>query len=142
MQLTYKNYQLPQDMGLITGLFFLTVCYSILVNFWPVPRLIDWSGRTAGDKHPASDRERDLLQKAWKVCNFFLCRILRTDKPCLRRSLVLYHWCRKRRVEAGIVVGFYKEGGEIKGHSWLLLGGVPFNEDLDQLRKYITVMEG
>jgi hypothetical protein len=141
-QLIYKNYQLPRDMGLLTGLFFLTFYYSILISFLPTPRIIGWFGKVMTDKHPASDQDRAVLQKAWRACNFFLNRILRTNKPCLRRTMVLYHWCRKHGVEAKLIVGFYKEGREIKGHSWLLLDGAPFNEDLEELKKYITVLEG
>ncbi len=141
-QLIYKNYQLPQDMGLLTGLFFLTLYYSILLIFLPAPRIIGCFVKVMTDKHSASDQDRVVLQKAWRACNYFLKRIFCSNKPCLRRTMVLYHWCRRHGVEAKLIVGFYKEGRELKGHSWLLLDGVPFNEDTEQLKKYITVLEG
>jgi hypothetical protein len=83
-----------------------------------------------------------VMDKMWRGCNFFLYRILRTKKPCLRRTLVMYRWCCRHGVNAHAVVGVYREDKSLKGHSWLLVDGIPYRENEEELKKYTPMLEG
>ena len=94
-------------------------------------------GKTALTREAAAE-----LEKIWKACNFFLIRGLRTYKPCLRRTLVLYDWCCRKGFEAEVMIGVYKQDSALKGHSWLILEGVPFREETEELEKYTVMLKG
>jgi hypothetical protein len=134
----YKGYRLPQDLGLLGFVFVLLLYYSLLVRLRPLPwilaKISSRSGTMRGD--------REVLDKIWRGSGFLLKRFFLTDKPCLRRTLVLYRWCRQNGIEARVVVGVRKEDKGIKGHSWLLVDGRPYREDEKELKQYVSVMEG
>jgi len=73
-------------------------------------------------------RQNDLLN-LWKACHFIQNRLLRKQKPCLPRSLLIYDWCIAQGQEAELVIGVKKTGEHLEGHSWLLIGGQPFMEN-------------
>lgn len=82
-----------------------------------------------------------LLDKIWRGTSFLLCHILRTDKPCLRRTLVLYHWFCGFDRDLKAFVGVCKEGNIIRSHAWLSIDGVPFRENHEELEKYSPMVE-
>ncbi len=129
---------MPWDMGLLAGVLLLLMYYSLLVRLRPLP----WILARIKSGRAKKQGDQDELAKIWRASGFFLRKFFRTDKPCLRRSLVLYHWCCQRGIEARVIVAVKKEDGELKGHSWLEVGGFPYREDVDELRQYVSVMEG
>ena len=94
----YKGYRLPRDLGLLTGLFFLLIYYSLLLRFKSLPDILAALRKNIdqGSLVEARLEDRQVLDKLWRGCSFILIRIFRTKKPCLRRALVLYSWCCKR----------------------------------------------
>lgn len=140
--LAYRGYRFPKDAGLLTGLFFLLAYYSVMINFMPVPRILRGLSEIKKDGRKITAADMMMLDKMWRGCGFFLKRVFHTDKPCLRRTLVLYRWCRGQGLEARAVIGVCKEDGGIKGHSWLLIEGVPFNEEPADLEKFMPMLEG
>lgn len=138
----YKGYRVPQDLGLLAGLFFLLVYYSLFLQFLPVPRLIESARRNLRQEslREADSSDKENLDKIWRGCGFILDRLFRTSKPCLRRTLVLHRWCCKQNIASTVVVGFLKNGRELKGHSWLLVNGEPFGERPADLERYIQVL--
>lgn len=139
----YKGYRLPRDLGLLTGLFFLLIYYSLLLRFKSLPDILAALRKNIdqGSLVEARLEDRQVLDKLWRGCSFILIRIFRTKKPCLRRALVLYSWCCKHNIKSTVVIGFFKNGRELTGHSWLIVNGLPFNENPADLEKYITVIE-
>jgi hypothetical protein len=65
----------------------------------------------------------------WKACHFIQHRLLRKEKPCFPRSLVLFDWCIRKRQKAALVIGLKKTEGQLAGHSWLVIDGKPLQEN-------------
>ena len=68
-------------------------------------------------------------------------RVLKDPNPCMIRSLILYELCLRDDVRASLKTGVYKEGGDLKGHSWLEVAGEPLNEDRRFLERFTVVHE-
>lgn len=47
---------------------------------------------------------------------------------CLHRSLALHHWLRSEGFASALQIGVRKDGGELKAHAWVELGGGVVNE--------------
>jgi len=140
----YKGYHFPQDIGLLVGLFFILIYYSLLLRFTSIQNIfnrITRAGNNPNKQYGSMTDPEIMLDKVWRGCNFFLCRVFRTRKPCLRRILVMYHWCCRYGIKANVVIGVCKEGTAINGHSWLLINGTPLKEDMEVLRKYTPMLE-
>ncbi len=145
----WKGYDLPRDLALLARSFFLLVCYSIRLRYLPCRDILKG---IAGLERPKRGKQRpvettgetgrETLDKTWRALNFYLHRIYRSKKPCLRRTLVLYHCCRRLGLEARAVVGVCKENDELLSHAWLLLEGVPFHENPGMLARYTPILEG
>lgn len=146
-----KGFKLPHDLGLLAGSFFLLAWYSFRLKYQSYRSILEDIARLKG---PVKDRgrgrpagvpgggEREVLEKTWRALNFYLRCIYRSDKPCLRRTAVLYHRCRRLGLEARTVVGVCKEKGELLSHAWLLLENEPFHELPAMLARYCPIMEG
>lgn len=78
---------------------------------------------------PADNSCNPNLLTLWKACHFIQHRLLRKQKPCLPRSLVLFDWCIRKGQQAGLVIGLKKAESHLEGHSWLVIGGEPFKEN-------------
>jgi hypothetical protein len=138
-----KGYYFPKDIGLLAGLFILLVYYSLLLRFASIQDILNRITRLKN-----SPKKRDsiidpeiMLDKVWRGCNFFLRRVFRSTKPCLRRSLVMYDLCCRYGIKTNIIIGICKEGTSINGHSWILIDGIPFKDDIELLRKYTPMLE-
>jgi hypothetical protein len=53
------------------------------------------------------------------------------QRSCLKRSLVLFRYLNLQDEDARFVIGVRKEGGELRGHSWILLAGQSLFPDDD-----------
>ncbi|MFZ3103534.1 MAG: lasso peptide biosynthesis B2 protein [Smithella sp.] len=141
----YKGYELPQDAPLIIGALCGLLYYEIMIHRKPLPGILA-EIRTSGDGGSSPVSSADImtkLDKLWRACNFWMIRFLRNPGPCLRRSLLLYHWCRKNGVDSKVVVGVDKNGDELKGHAWLYVNGHIYREDPVLLaREYTVMLEG
>lgn len=140
--IAYRGYRFPKDAGLLAGLFFLLAYYMTVIQFIPVPHILGGISKTKKDGRKITAQDMIMLDKMWRGCGFLLKRVFLTDKPCLRRTLVLYRWCRGQGLDARAVIGVCKEDMGIKGHSWLLIEGKPFNEEEAELEKFVPMLEG
>ena len=140
----YKGYDFPRDLWLLVETFSCLIYYTIVPSFMPVEDIL--AGIRRGKNQPVSQQlspeRRIAMDKVWRACSFILHRLFRTKRPCLRRTLVMYRWCRTHGIDAKAVIGVCKEGAKIAGHSWLLVNGVPFAENTEELKKYIPMLEG
>ena len=140
----YKGYELPQDAPLIIGALLGLLYYEIMIHWRPLPKVLaEIHKRGDGESSPLLPPEVMVkLDKLWRACGFWMIRLLRNQRPCLRRGLVLYHWCRKHGVESKLVVGVGKDGDVLKGHAWLYVYGHVYREDPVILaREYVVMLE-
>ncbi len=140
----YKGYDLPGDLGLILRVFRLVQYYRRVIHRQPLPEIIDRikqasSGLTI---HTPTLQEYEMLDKVSRAADFLLLRVIRTEKPCLPRSLTLLHWCSQNGIKARIMVGVKKSQQLLEGHSWILIEDQPYREDLQHLAEYTIMLEG
>jgi hypothetical protein len=108
-----------------------------------LPKILGKIEKKAGGlRRPPEEEELQTLHKIWRACGFFLCRCLRSHRPCLRRSLVLHAWARKRGIDTRFYLGVKKEESLLKGHAWLNLSGNLFHESRENIRGYKVMLEG
>ncbi|MGC9373170.1 MAG: lasso peptide biosynthesis B2 protein [Thermovirgaceae bacterium] len=141
----YRGFELPRDFPLIMTSSVQVLRYT--VDLWvlkkPLPKILGTiEARAKGVRRPPGEKELQKLHKIWRVCGFFLCRCLRSHRPCLRRSLVLHAWARKRGIDTKFFLGVKKEESLLKGHAWLNLSGSLFRESRENIRGYKVMLEG
>lgn len=111
---------------------------SLFVLRAPVPamlqRLVDRPARAAF--HSPTPAERGQLGRLWRLCTLCLNYLFFSSRPCLRRCLYLFAWCRKKGIQATLVIGVAKQDHDLQGHSWIELAGEPLYEDLERLGRY------
>lgn len=141
----HKGYELPRDVTLIIGALLRLIYYEMMIHLRPLPMIL------AGIREISHEGSSSLLQeevmikldKLWRACGFWMVRLLRNPRPCLRRSLVLYRWCRKNGVDSKLFVGAGKDKDILKGHAWLNVYGHVYREDPVLLaREYVVMLEG
>lgn len=132
---------MPRDLGLLTLVLLLLFYYTLLLRLRPVPGILERM-KNGRQKRWCSEQDMVELEKIWRGSSFFLWKVFGTDKPCLRRTLVLYRWCAWRNLDAGVVIGVKKEDSKLAGHSWLVLEGRPYKENEEELNQYVSVMKG
>jgi hypothetical protein len=141
--LRVKGFNLFQDWPLLAGIPLQAAYFSVLLNvysFGDVIAIIDRKARP-GSRLDLSSAERAKLDKLYRAVTFYLRKACRSERPCLRRSLILYRWCIRRGIEARIVIGVRKGGGELESHAWLEINGQPFREKQAYLAEYTPILE-
>lgn len=141
----YKGYEIPSDLPLIIAALVNLLYYEMMLRFRPLPVILAKIREPNDDTSPVLSTKQTeiILDKIWRACGFWMSRVLKNPRPCLRRSLVLYSWCRKHGVESKVVIGVDKDGDVLKGHAWLWVQGRIYREDPDALaRDYTVMLEG
>ena len=141
----HKGYELPQDAPLIIGALSRLIYYEMMIHLKPLPVILAGIRGTSRKGSPSLSREDAMmrLDKLWRVCGFGMSRLLRNPRTCLRRSLVLYRWCRMHGVECRLFVGVGKDKNALKGHAWISVYGQIYREDpLLLAREYTVMLEG
>lgn len=141
----YKGYDLPQDVPLIIGTLCGLLYYERMLHRRPLPKILA-EIRDLGDggtPRVSSAEAKVKLDKLWQACDFWMIRFLRSPRPCLRRGLVMYRWCRKNGLDSKLAVSVGKDGDVLKGHAWLYVNGQVYREDPVLLaREYTVMLEG
>jgi hypothetical protein len=112
-------------------LLILLVLVSLRVNRHPLPsllRIFDREGEKTGYLE-TEDRERAHLYG--EFLSFLLARCMRVKRPCLFRTLALFSYYRRRRIDMHIAYGIRKDRGHLDGHSWLVFEESAFLETGD-----------
>lgn len=75
--------------------------------------------------------DRFFSEKAFRYSSFILLKLLKSNNPCLHRSLILFYLFRKKGLAVKIHFGVKNYISPLKGHSWLSLNGKYFLEQSD-----------
>ncbi|MDZ7836927.1 MAG: lasso peptide biosynthesis B2 protein [Actinomycetota bacterium] len=81
------------------------------------------------------------LHKFYRAANFYLIKVFKDPNPCMIRSIILYQMCLKHKIKAKLITGVKKEKSKLQGHSWLEIGGQPFNENKNYLNSFSVIYE-
>jgi hypothetical protein len=117
----------------------------MMIHLKPLPVILTGIREIGHEGSSPLSREEVMLKldKLWRACGFGMARLLRNPRPCLRRSLVLYRWCRKNGVDSRLFVGVGKDKDVLKGHAWISVYGQVYREDPVSLaREYTVMLEG
>ena len=153
----YKGLTLPHDTALLVSTLVLIAYFGLLLKLYPLKKVVAIGCRSIGRKgveKSGEERAREsescgkpseiellLLDKSYRLTTFYLRRIFRSSRPCLRRSLILYRHCCRLGICAKLIVGVKKENGELKSHAWLEIDGAPFREPSHNLANFTPILE-
>ena len=121
-----KYFKTPGDIMLFFKVFFSLIVLRVLVEFIKLPkllRLLDPKSRGTG---PVTK-----IEHITKFSNFVIHNILRSSKPCMLRSLVLFRYLRLRGMDIKIAFGVKQDKEGLKGHAWLIHKDDGFLEEHD-----------
>ncbi|PWB79131.1 MAG: hypothetical protein C3F08_07460 [Candidatus Methylomirabilota bacterium] len=132
----------PESFRLFGWSLLTIFAAAFLVRTRRLPSLLRYLSRpTHTDAGQKVRQEPDLrsLDRVRRYSHTIITRLLRSQHPCLLRSLVLYRYCRKHGVPAAIHYGVRSGADGLEGHSWVTLDGTPFGETEEGLRPYVAV---
>ena len=142
---SYKGFKMPHNLPLLMSVLFLLLYYTVLLKLFPIQKVINIiAGKSScpGEKIEITRAEAKVLDKIYRAASFFLKRILRSERPCLRRTLILYRWCCRRGIGSRVIIGVKKSEGTLQSHAWLEIGSLPFKEKPEHLCVYTPMLEG
>lgn len=136
----YKSFNLPVDLYILLIVPFKIISARRKVNKIGFSTLLNQWETGSGTNKPDQAFMRKLY-KFHKAASFYLVKVFKDPNPCMIRSMLLYQMCLKHNIQARLVTGVAKEDSRLKGHSWLEIDGLPFNEDRDYLSKFSVMIE-
>lgn len=137
-----KGYDLPQDGMLLLDLLRQLLVMELAVRRRPLPEIVaDIQRETKCRQKPDMAAESLLMDKIWRGCGFWLRWFFFGNRPCLRRSLVIFRWRVQHGLPVKLLVGVDRRQGELMGHAWLEIDGAPFREDALRLKEYVVMLE-
>lgn len=142
---TYKGFSLPGDFLLLSSVLISIVYFSIILRFYPIRKLLKTAKNTDADTgitYEISDSDLNSLNKIYRAAGFFLKNLWHTDRPCLRRTLILHSWCKIKGIPSRVVIGVRKTGNELESHAWLELAGKPYRENHALFNPYSQIWQG
>jgi hypothetical protein len=143
--LIYKGFSIPGDLFLITSVLLNLLYFSILLMFHPIRKLLktyENAESGTGKTYQISESDLASLNKIYRAAGFFLKHLWRTDRPCLRRTLILHNWCKNKGIPSLVIIGVRKTDDDLESHAWLELAGKPFRESPDLFRPYAPIWQG
>ncbi len=87
----------------------------------------------------SSYSQEELLHKMYVFCRR-IQRLVKDERPCLVRSLILFEVCMARGIDAHLVIGAGLSQDNLEGHAWIEVGGVPFMENEETLSCYTEML--
>lgn len=87
--------------------------------------------------HPEPDVRS--LDRVRRYSHMIITSLLRSRRPCLLRSLVVYRYGCKHGIPVSIHFGVRPGMDGLEGHSWVTLDGTPLGESEEGLRLYVAV---
>jgi hypothetical protein len=92
-------------------------------------------------RRPRTRRSRAEIERVvTAVDRLYLRRPLRHYGPCLRRSVTLYGFLRRRGLPVRLALGAYPGAAGLVAHAWLTLEGAPIFEP-NSVERYALMVE-
>jgi hypothetical protein len=109
---------------LLLWLFWLPVALRI----YTIPRLLERLAQSRRDDASNSMNLNEAVKIATRLCNLRPFRSRFFPQRCLRQSLTLYRTLTRMGYPVELHFGIYKNGEELRGHSWVTIEGKPVAE--------------
>lgn len=141
---SYRGYNLPFDLFLLAAVLLRLLHITLLLRLFPPGRILDpgkGNPNGCGEGRQPGEAEQILIYKIYRAATFYLRHLWRTEKPCLRRTLLLYHWCRRLNIPAHMLIGVKKTDDEMQSHAWLEINSNPVGDKQEDLKSYTIILE-
>ena len=132
----------PEALRLLVWSLLTVLGAAALVRTLPLLTLLSHFGRSSS-RHskrralvPPDIRSLDRVRR---YSHAIITSLLRSQRPCLLRSLVVYRYGCKYGIPVSIHFGVRSGMDGLEGHSWVTLHGTPLYESEDELRSYVSV---
>ncbi len=115
---------------------------AVLVRTLPLPTLLSHFSRQSSrrsERKALVKPEIRSLDRVRRYSNMIITSLLRSRRPCLLRSLVVYRYSCKHGIPVSIHFGVRSGMDRLEGHSWVTLDGAPLGESEEGLRPYVAV---
>lgn len=112
---------------------------AVLVRTLPLPTLLSHFSRQSSrrsERMALIKPDSYSLDRIWRYSHVMVTSLLRSRRPCLLRSLVVYRYCWKHGVPIVIHFGVKSGNNGLDGHSWLTLDSVPLFESSEMLKPF------
>jgi len=137
-----RGYEIPQDVPLVLGLLVQLVSMEVRIRRQPLPDIIEKLRGEQKSPQTLDDAESGvMMDKIWRGCGFWQRRLFRTERPCLRRSLVLFRWRLSQGLPVRLLVGVDRKGSDLMGHAWIETPIGPYREDGARLLDYVVMLD-
>lgn len=137
-----RGFSLPRDIPLLLRLPAELLWLEWRIRHEPLPDIVADIRRSQA-KSPAIQEQAALavMDKLWRGCGFWLRRLQEPERPCLRRSLVLFRWRIHHGLPVRLLIGVDRQPGCLAGHAWIATPQGPYREDAGQLARYTVMLE-
>ena len=129
----------PEALRLLGWSFLTVLGAAALVRTLSLPTLLSHFSRRSSRRFERKTLVKSDIRSLDRVRRYshaIIISLLRSRRPCLLRSLVLYRYCCKQGVPIAIHFGVKSGSNGLDGHSWITLDGAPLFETSETLRPY------
>lgn len=132
----------PEALRLLVWSLLTVLGAAALVRTLPLPTLLSHFGRSSSRRSkrralvPPDIRSLDRVRR---YSHAIITSLLRSRRPCLLRSLVVYRYGCKHGIPVSIHFGVRSGIEGLSGHSWITLDGAPLFESTEALKPYTIV---
>lgn len=138
----YKGFVFPKDTVLVCSAALSTLRYRRLIKKMPPVLLFEQLRAKKKPMRGTLENNLKYLAKTYRAATSMLVKVLRSSKPCLARSFVVYEQAMKRGVDAQLFIGVKSEEDALAGHGWVEIGGAPFMECAQDTQNYTVMISG
>lgn len=132
----------PESLALFGWSLLTVFLVAIFVRTRSLPALLHRLTRPSHARSTRSAQSQSDLRRMhtiWRYSHTIITSLLRSRRPCLLRSLVVYRYGCKHGMPTSIHFGARPGMDGLEGHSWVTLYGSPLRESEEGLRSYATV---
>lgn len=132
----------PEALRLLVWSLLAILKVSLLLRNQMLPAILQDLGRPRDRDSGGVAQRRDAadsLGRVWRYSHVIVTTLLRSRRPCLLRSLVVYRYGRLHGIPVSIHFGVKSGMDGVEGHSWVTLHGSPLCESIEGVRLYVAV---
>jgi hypothetical protein len=124
----------PAGAWLLARMLAWRLALPLLKRTLPLPRLVRLAAR-GRRAHP-----RVTPAQVVSMSHRLFGRRAPASRDCLDRSLLTYRFLAEAGAAPELVCGLQRDGGEVVGHAWVLVGGAPVDETPEAVSRYASVV--
>jgi hypothetical protein len=126
----------PGDFWLVFRIFAWACVLPILKRVVPLKSLTRFLWLP-----PKTARNTEQEEKIGAAVRWIYLFVFRNNTNCIERSLLLYRFLSRSNADPSLVTGMKRaEGNNWKGHAWILVDGIPFEEPEASIQDFKPLM--